>query len=158
MIGIWADRVNLWVASNVEPRRPSQALRWVFENALLPDADPEDLGMYLSAAGDAWGLLSLGFGLLGVGLAFLGDRIGGDEGNIRGIALGAVPVVACLLGEFDCLWRFALTRRARRMWAREGALDERARRSMRIARANDGGFVLQLLGGLIAAALILVLA
>jgi hypothetical protein len=89
-----------------------------------------------------------------IGLAFAANALFGNTGNAAGIAVGVFPMGFCLVGEFDAAWRYKVARRASRL---AGIDDEHVARLVRKARANDGGIVLQLLGGMISS-LIAVLA
>jgi len=125
----------------------------VFRDALEQDPDPADLAVFLDALFGAWGVF---FGVsltLMVALAFTGDQIAGDAGNVWGLAIGAFPVGFCLVGEFVTSWRLKCARRARRFARSDSAVDKRALDLIRKARANDGGQVLQVFGGIIASVL-----
>jgi hypothetical protein len=127
----------------------------VFQDAMKPDPAPADVAVYLDALFGAWGEFAAVSVAFMVALAFTGDQIGGNAGNVWGLVIGAFPVGFCLAGEFDASWRLKYARRARRLAGPESAISERASRLIGTARANDGGVILQLLGGLIASALAL---
>jgi hypothetical protein len=151
-VSAWTDRINLRVVRTARPR-PSDALVQVFRDALTPDPDPADVAVYFDALFGAWGEFAAVSVAFMVALAFTGDQIDGNTGNIWGLAIGAFLVGFCLAGEFDASWRLKYARRARRLVGDETADRERASRLIGTARANHGGVILQFLGGLIAVAL-----
>jgi hypothetical protein len=146
--------MNLWVAASVRLRR-TQAIWRLFEDALGPSPDPADLVIYLRALSGAWSLLFGGSVLLLVGLGFVASAVGGHTGHLVSLTIGVFPMGFCIVGEFDAAWRYKCARRAQQLSSPGMTVDDRAGRLIRMARANDGGVILQLLGGLAASAIAL---
>jgi hypothetical protein len=75
--------------------------------------------MYAYAVLGSWCVLAVGFGLLMVALAFLGDRIGGSRGNDVGLNIGVGPAFFCVTGAavaaLNSLFIYAARQRYRRL-------------------------------------------
>jgi hypothetical protein len=117
--------------------------REALADAISANPSPISLYFYLSTLVTAWSTLVLPFGFLMIGIAYLGDRLGAAH---VGFAIGLFPNVFCLIGGADALWRRPFAKRARTLYLAAGhQLDPETRELIRIARANDGTLVLQLL-------------
>jgi hypothetical protein len=152
----WSDSLNFRVASLQSSRRLRDGALTQLRLGVLPDPDPLYFAIYTRSVLNGWEALMLPSTLLMIGLAYVGDRIGGREGSTIGLALGLLPTGACLVGIFDAAWRHRYAKNASRLFIEAGdVVDDRVRRLIRIARTRDATIVLQVLGGVIAAVIAL---
>ena len=146
-LAAWSDSVNLFLvmrdANKIRgPAEVRTENRRMLENAVSRSPDPVCLYLYLTRLVIAWSTFVLPFGVLMVGISYLGDRLGAAH---VGLAVGLFPNVFCLAGGADALWRRPFAKRARTLYLAAGhRLDPETRELIRIARANDGTLLLQL--------------
>jgi hypothetical protein len=126
--------------------------------ALGPRPSTELLLVYFKSLRRAWSSLVFATALLAIGLAFVAHRLDGNVGNTAAAAVGFFAVGFCLGGEADAVWRHTYTKRETRKTVDRAASpdDERTARLHRMVHANSASVILQLLGGFIAAGLVLI--
>jgi hypothetical protein len=112
-----------------------------------PD-DPDWLYVYVYAVCTGWFLLALASGLAMIGLAYLGDRFGGQAARHLGAGVGAGLAFFCLAGMAVASWHSLFAYAARRRYRRTGRLDRRSRRNMKLAALHNGSLFLQVAVGL----------
>jgi hypothetical protein len=88
-----------------------------------------------------------------VGLAYVGSALGGRLGRDIGIVAGVGITFFCIAGAADATWRSLLVYVARRRYKRQGTLDLRAARAMKLARLEYPTLVVQMIVGIAAAIL-----
>ena len=150
------DALNLWVLRTT--RQPSFEHSRTVAEALGPRPSRELLLVYFKSLRRAWSTLVFATALLAIGLAFVGNRLDGNAGNTAAAAAGFFVVGFCLGGEADAVWRHTYTKReTRQNLDRAGSADvERTARLHRRVHANSASVILQLLGGFIAAGVVLI--
>jgi hypothetical protein len=76
-------------------------------------------------------------GVVMIAAAFVGDKLGGYPGRRIGLAIGAFPTIASLVGELDQVWRLALLSSVRRrLRTNSGASYDHTLRLVAIAQRN----------------------
>lgn len=153
--GARGDALNLW-ALRVTRQPLFEDARTVME-VLGPGPTRELVLVYFRSRRRAWSLLVTGTGLFAVGLAFAASRISVTTGYTTVVALGFFPVGFCLGAELDAVWRYYYAK-----WATQQtpgdvgspAAEQMARLSG-VVRGNYASVFLPLVGGFVAAGLIL---
>jgi MFS superfamily sulfate permease-like transporter len=150
-----ADKTNLLLV-----RLASRPVPDYFNESIFVDADPEELYAYLYALGLSWAFLGPVLGLFGVAIAYVVHALlGGRHGNVVGAAVILSLCVFAIVGAIDAGWRFWLASAARRRYREVGdQLDARAKQLLARARFTYPTLVLQVVVGLLSAAILLLAA
>jgi hypothetical protein len=120
-----------------------------FEETVDPNADTNDMLVYVKGVIVAWYALAIFFGLLMVAIAYGGDQLQGKSGRDLGLSIGLGLSFFCATGGLDATWRSFFAYAARRRLQRNGSTDERYQRAMQRARPRNGSLVLQALVGIV---------
>lgn len=108
-----------------------------------PGLDPEDVIVYVYGVTTAWCVLAVGFSLLSVALAFVGDQIDGPSGRTVGLTIGMAACFFCLTGAVNAIWRQVFAYKARRCYRRHGLGDPRCRRTADRALPRNSSLIAQ---------------
>lgn len=113
------------------------------------EPNPVFLKGYIDTLFYGWGILWSVFAALALALGYLGDKLTGHRDRWIFASVAVLPAVACLVGEFDALWRgFYARAAAKRYLQAERVFDDECRRLVRVARLNDGAIMIQLAVGI----------
>jgi uncharacterized membrane protein len=123
----------------------------LFDDALLPDSDPEDLEIYLLGLFIAWGMLLAVLGVILAGVGWLLNKTAGNQGADIAFVTFVFVAAFCFTGVADAAWRHEVANQACRRARRTQTIDEGTQRLMRLARINDATLVLQFVVGVVAA-------
>jgi hypothetical protein len=146
-----ADKTNLLLVRLVARPVPDY-----FNEAIFVGGDPEEVYAYLYALALSWAFACPVLGLFGAGFAYVMDAVGGPHGNVIGAAAILFLCVFALVGVIDASRRLWFASAARNRYRNGGDLvDAKTEELVKRARLTYPSLVLQMLGGLLAATILI---